>query len=108
MIANPTAQQLALVSAYVVMQRAIASQMMKLMNQMNALNGAWTGEIAGIVNAGTMGQTIVDNTGLAGAAPLTDNDVTTITSYMQNVLATYYDSAHQQELVKACGPGNAV
>lgn len=107
MISNPTAQQLALASAQTVLVRSLAGQLMKLMNQMNAANQQWIGEVSSIVNAGTMGQTITDSSNLADVSPLTDTDVTNIMSYYQGILTSYYDSPHQQELVKACGASNA-
>lgn len=106
-VANATPQQLAELSAYTVYLRGITSQFMKLMNQMNALNNSWNGTVSAIIGT-PAGTTITDNTGLAGAVPLTDTDVTNITSYCQNVLTSFYDAAHQQVLTKACGPGNTL
>lgn len=104
-VAGATPAQLAELSSYVVLLRGVSSSLMKLMAQMNALQNAYNANISSIIGtpAGTI---IVDNTGLAGAVPLTDSQVVTITSYFENILTTYYDTGHQQNLTLACGPGN--
>lgn len=107
MIANPTPEQLKQINDYTVLIRSLSSQFMKLMSQANQAVNSWDITVAGLVNTGTMGQTITDSSGLAGISPLTDSDVVTLTSYYQNLITTYYDQPHQQMLVKACGPGNA-
>lgn len=106
-VANATPAQLSQLSAYSVMLRGVSSQFLKLMAEMNALNNAWNGNVSGII--GTPANTIIsDNTGLAGAVPLTDTQITTITSYYQNVLTSFYDAPHQQVLTLACGPANSL
>src|SRR5208282_3235405 len=104
-VVNATPAQRAQLSAYVVMLRAIASQFSMAMSQMNALQNAYNANVAGIIGTAA-GTVIVDNTGLAGAVPMTDTQVVTMTSWFENVLTTYYDATHQQQFTIACGPGN--
>lgn len=106
-IATATPEQLKEVSDYTVMQRAVCSQFMKAMAQMNALNNSWNATISGIIGT-PANLPITDYTGLAGAVPLTDTDVYGITGYFQNVLTSYYDASHQQIFTRACGPGNTL
>ena len=106
-VANATPEQLAELSAFVVLQRATAGEFFRVMNHMNALNNSWNATISAIIGT-PAGTTIVDNSGLAGIVPLTDTDATNIMSYMQNTLTNFYDAAHQQELTKACGPSNTI
>jgi hypothetical protein len=106
-VASATPAQKIQLDAYVVQLRAIAAQFMKTMNQMNALNDAWNANILGIIGA-PAGTPIADSSGLTGIVPLTDTDVTNITSYMQNTLTSFYDGPHRQVMTKACGPTNTI
>jgi hypothetical protein len=106
-VANATPAQKVQLDAYVVMLRVVAAQFMKTMNQMNALNNSWNGTISAIIGT-PAGTTIADSSSFAGIAPLTDTDVTNITSYFQGVMTSYYDAPHQQVMTKACGPGNTI
>lgn len=106
-VLTATPAQLAQLSAYTVMLRAVSAQLMQNMAQMNALQNSYNASVSSIIGT-PAGTTIVDNTGLAGAVPLTDTQVVTITSYFENILSSYYDSAHQQQLTLACGPGNTI
>lgn len=107
-VATATPQQLAELSAYAVMLRAIAGQFMKCMNQMNALNNSYNATISGIIGGAGTGTVVVDNSGLAGIASLTDTDIVNITSYFEGCMASYYDSTHQQVMTRAAGPGNTL
>lgn len=106
-LAAMTPAQLKQLSDYIVMARAVASQFMKAMNQMNALNNSWNGSVSALVGASN-GTVIPDASGFAGITTLTDTDVTNITSYFQGAMTSYYDVPHQQVMTKACGPGNAI
>lgn len=106
-IATATPQQLAELSAFVVQERAVVSMWMKTMAQMNALNNSWNATISAIVGT-PAGLPVTDNTGLAGAVPLTDTDVYAMVGYFQGCLASYYDTPHQQIMTRACGPTNTL
>lgn len=106
-IATATPQQLAELSAFVVQERAIVSQLMKAMAQMNQLNNNWNATIAAIIGT-PAGLVVTDNSGLAGIVPLTDTNVYAILGYFQTILASFYDTSHQQIFVQACGPTNAL
>ena len=106
-VATATPAQLAQLSTYVVQLRAVSSQFMKAMSQMNALQNYYNETVSGIIGT-PAGTTIVDNTGLAGAMPLTDTQVVTMTSWFENILSTYYTATYQQQFTSACGPGNVL
>src|SRR5271170_1242756 len=105
-VATATPQQLAELSAYMVMMRAVASQLSKSMSQMNALSNSYNATISGIIGGSGTGTVVVDASGLAGIVPLTDTDVVNITFIYQSILSSWYDASHQQLLTRACGPGN--
>jgi hypothetical protein len=105
-VATATPQQLAELSAYIVMMRAVASQLSKAMAQMNALSNSYNATITGIIGGAGTGTVVADDSGLNGIAPLTDTDVVNITFIFQSILTSWYDSAHQQLLTRACGPSN--
>lgn len=107
MIANPTAAQLAQVSTFVVQLRAVLSQFAKAQSQMNALQAYYNQTVSAILNP-TTGVTVVDATGLAGAVPLTDTQVVTLTSDIEAVIATYYTATYQGLYAMACGPSNVL
>lgn len=107
MIANPTAAQLAQVSTYVVQLRATLAQFAQAMAQMNALQNYYNQTVSAILNP-TTGVTVVDSTGLAGAVPLTDTQVVTLTADIEAVLTTYYTTTYQELFAAACGPGNVL
>ena len=106
-ISTATPQQLAQLSSYVVQQRALVASLMQFMTQANQLNNSWNATISAIVGT-PAGLTVTDNSGLAGIVPLTDTNVYAITGYFQTILTDFYDAAHQQIFVQACGPTNAV
>lgn len=106
-VAGATPQQLKELNDYVVLLRSVAGEFFRVMNHMNAVNNSWNATISAIIGT-PAGTTIVDNSSLAGIVPLTDTDVTNITSYFQNTLTSFYDAAHQQELTKAAGSGNTI
>ncbi|MGB8627763.1 MAG: hypothetical protein WCD69_00005 [Xanthobacteraceae bacterium] len=106
-ISNATPQQLAELSAFVVQERAIVAQFAQSMAQMNQLNNNWNATIAAIIGT-PAGLTVTDTSGLAGIVPLTDTNVYAILGYFQAILTAYYDAAHQQIFVQACGPTNMI
>lgn len=104
-LAAMTPAQLKQLSDYIVMLRSVSSMFMKAMNQMSALNNSWNATVSALVGASN-GTTIPDGSDFAGAGPLTDTNVTNITSYFQGCMTSYFDAPHQQIMTIASGPGN--
>lgn len=106
-VANATSEQLAELSNFVVNLRAVIASFAQVQYQMNALNQAWNANISAIIGT-PAGTVIADNTGLAGAVPLTDTQVSTLVSDIQAVMTTYFTTAAQQLYAQVCGPMNVL
>lgn len=104
-LADATPEELAQVNDYTIYLRGLSGEFMRLMNKMNAAQNTWNETIAPIIGTPT-GTVINDSSGLTGIAPLTDDDITTITSYFEGTLSNYYIQAAQQLLTKAAGTSN--
>lgn len=104
-VATATPAQLAQLSNFVVTLRALISAFSINMDRMNALMNAWNANISAIIGTPS-GITITDNTGLAGAVPLTDTQVSTLVTDVQNLLAAYDTATAQQLYALVCGPTN--
>lgn len=104
-VATATNEQLALLSNFVVNMRAQISQCAILMSRMNALSAYWTSVISPIIGT-PAGTTIADNTGLAGAVPLTDTQVAALIADIQAILTQYYTPAAQELYAQVAGPTN--
>lgn len=106
-VANATPAQLAELSNFVVNLRAVIASFAQVQYQMNALNQAWSANISAIIGT-PAGTTITDATGLAGAVPLTDTQVSQLVTDIQNVMATYFTTGAQQLYAQVCGPMNVL
>lgn len=104
-IATASAAQLSELSNFVVTMRALVSVLSINMTRMNALMQSWTANVQSIVGT-PAGLTVTDSTGLAGAVPLTDTQVSTLVGDVQALLASYNTSAAQQLYALVCGPTN--
>src|SRR5271170_5338915 len=104
-ISTATPTQLAELNNYVVQLRATISQFSINMVTMNAMVNAWNANISAIIGT-PAGLTVTDSTGLAGAVPLTDTQVSTLVTDLQAILTTYYTTGAQQLYAEVCGPTN--
>ena len=90
--------------------RGYVADLAKVMDSLTAINDSYLGNAGPVLNLLTApdnGIAITDNTGLAGAVPLTPYQMGLIMNQIQAVLATDTD-ANRQVWVLACGPENLV
>lgn len=103
-----TQAQRVTISDYQVMLRSVSGELARVMNHMAALNTAWNAQVSATVALLTNGALTTDASGLAGAAQLSKEEVTNITSYCQGILTSYNTAAHREVISKACGAGNLI
>ena len=104
-ISTATPTQLTELNNYVVQLRAIVAAFSTNMVAMNAMVNAWNANISAIIGT-PAGLVVTDSTNLAGAVPLTDTQVSTLTTDLEAILTTYYTTAAQQLYATVCGPTN--
>lgn len=88
--------------------RGYVGEMARTLDKLRALNDYYLGVAGPVLNQLTPpdnGIAIPDNTGLAGAVPLTPFEMGLMMNHMQALLATNTD-ANIQVWAKACGPGD--
>ena len=104
-----TPDQQASLDAWMTLFRASVGELARLNNHLDAVNTEYNGA-AGEVLALLQGADVIPNTsGLwrSGAEPMTKDQVVTVVSYIQGVLA-YYTSAHRGNIARACGESNLI
>lgn len=102
-----TLQQQHTLIDYSAVLRTGISQLSRSLNQLNAINNSYLATASAALQALDSGEVVTDTTGFAGAIPLLQSDLITLTSHIEAALAIY-DAAHQQIWVKACGPSNLI
>ena len=103
-----------------------AEQKANLQDWLTSLLRPWAGEQARVNNHGDVANTgynamasailaelagsdeIPNESGLAGAASLTKDEVVSIVSHVQNILTNYNTTAHRQLWAKAAGTQNLI
>lgn len=96
------------VQAFMPLFRSSIIQLAQACNQGARLDSVWQNTILASVTSLDAGTVIPDTTGLAGAAPLTREDVLGMMGAIEALLANVNTSAAQVEYVKAVGPANAI
>lgn len=106
-IATATPEQLARVANFVVMLRSAVIQIWQIDKVARVLVQDWNSDILGIIGT-PQGTTIVDNTGLAGAVPLTDTQVTNLFGILQTLQTNTMTAGNKDVFMLATGPSNAL
>lgn len=106
-IATATPEQLARVANFVVMLRSAIIQIWQIDKVARVLVQDWNSDILGIIGT-PQGTTIVDNTGLTGAAPLTDTQVTNLFGILQTLQTNTMTAPNKDAFMLATGPNNAL
>ncbi len=105
--AAATPEQKARVHNFVTQLRAVTIRQWQLNNAMIALVQAWNSDILGILGS-PQGTTITDATGLAGASPMTDTQVTNLFGIHQTWQTNTMTSGNKDIFMLATGPNNAI
>lgn len=102
-----TSEQKAVLSEYVRILRAWCGEQARVNNHAEALNDDYA-QVQSILGELAGSDVIADGSGLAGAGPLTKDEVVSITAHMQGILANYNTAGHRQMWAKAAGPSNLI
>jgi hypothetical protein len=101
-----TPAQQARVNNFVQQLRAAIIRIWQLNNNTSALVTDWNADILGILGA-PQGIVINDGTGLAGAAPLTDTQVTNLFGILQGNQTSLMTAGNNAAFMLATGPNNS-
>ena len=101
-----TPAQQARVNNFVQQLRAAVIRQWQLNNAVNALVQDWNADILGILGS-PQSITIPDGTGLAGAVPMTDTQVTNLFGIMQTWQTNTMTAGNQTVFMLATGPNNS-
>ena len=103
-----TAEQQGIVAEYTRQQRAMVGAFARLLNQFEALDNMFDGQV--VTAWATLGTTdvIADGSGLAGTSQLTKAEVASIAAAVQVILETYQGEALRRLYVKMAGMVNSI
>lgn len=101
-----TPAQQAQVLAFMPLFRAAVVELVAAADGGAKLDGVWTGGISAVVESLSSGTVIPDSTGLAGASPLTMDDVVAQMSAIETLLSSANTTAARAEYLKIVGPAN--
>ncbi len=101
-----TPAQQARVNNFVQQLRAVSIRAWQMNNSMTALVNDWNSDILGILGS-PQGITIPDGTGLAGAVPMTDTQVTNLFGILQTNQTTLMTAGNSAAFMLATGPQNS-
>lgn len=105
--ADLTTEQKASLDAWMTLFRASVGELARVNNHLDAVNTEYNGA-AGTILGLLDGSDIIPNaSGLTGAEPMTKDQVVTVVSYIQGVLA-YNTSDHRGNIAAACGESNLI
>ncbi len=101
-----TVEEQAAVQDYVRNLRALVGELGRVRNRAAALDNGYA-NIQGLLAELGANDVVPDGTGLAGALPLEQNEVITLTAHAQALLAEY-GAGHLQMWAKAAGAMNLI
>ncbi len=105
-VATATPAQLQRLNNFVNQLRAATIRVWQLNNITTMLVEDWNSDILAII--GTPAGTVInDNTGLAGAVPLTDTQVTNLFGILQTNQTTFMTASNKDVFMLATGPNNS-
>ena len=103
--ATATPEQKARVDNFVKLQRSAVVQLWQLNNVITALVQDWNTDVLGILGA-PQNTTITDGTGYAGAAALTDTQVTNLYGILKAIQDSAMTDPNKATFLLATGPNN--
>jgi len=95
------------VVAFTREMRAAMGELARVLAQLAELRLAYWGYIKPLLDKSTPGETIVDGSGLAGAAPLDGKALADLMAYVEQALALNTEQ-HRQAYIRAAGLGNTL
>ena len=103
-----TPEQQGIVAEYTRQQRAMVGAFARLLNQFEALDNMYDGQVTAAWS--TLGTTdvIADGSGLAGTSQLTKTEVASIATSVQAILTAYQTEALRQLYVRMAGMMNTL
>ena len=105
--ADLTTEQKASLNSWMTLFRSTAGELARVNNHQEVVDTEYNGTVSAILGELAGGDLIPNSSGLDGAEPMTKDQVVTVVSYLQGVLA-YNTSAHRQIIAKACGEINLI
>ena len=103
-----TPEQQGIVAEYTRQQRAMVGAFARLLNQFEALDNMYDGQVTAAWAALGDNDMIVDGSGLAGVSQLTKQEVASIATAVQAILTTYQSEALRQLYVRMAGLSNTI
>lgn len=107
--ASLTPEQKDIVAGLTVQLRAFAGEFAKTNVKAQVLVDDWNSQVQAIVSSLDAGEVIPNLSGLAGAASVTKEELTSlVATSLVNLLGTYNTAAARQLYVKLAGPSNVI
>ena len=103
-----TAEQQGIVAEYTRQQRAMVGAFARLLNQFEALDNMYDGQVTAAWASLGNADIIVDGSGLAGISQLTKAEVASIATAVQAILTAYQGDALRQLYVRMAGMVNTL
>ena len=102
-----TTEQKASLDAWMTLLRASVGELARVNNHLDAVNTEYNGSAGEVLALLGASDVIPNVSGLTGAEPMTKDQVVTVVSYIQGVLA-FNTSAHRGNIARACGESNLI
>ncbi len=113
--ASLTPEQQNILQDMINLCRAWAGEQARANNHADAINTTYNAQVVTILSSLNVGEVVPNTSGLAGAASLTKEQVTTLVSHVQNILADmsthtsgFNTSALRQVWATAAGAANLI
>lgn len=106
--ASLTAEQQGIVAEYTRQQRAMVGAFARLLNQFEALDNMYDGQVSAAWATLGDSDVIVDGSGLAGTSQLTKAEVAGIAGAIDAILTTYQSEALRQLYTRMAGMVNVI
>lgn len=102
-----TANQQAQLSALVPLVRSSLIPMQKAINQVSAVLAMWDAGLGAMNDGLSSGTVVPDTAGLAGAVPLTKDDMDNYITTARSLIAAFNTATNKTLILNAIGPANA-
>ena len=103
-----TAEQQGIVAEYTRQQRAMVGEFARLLNQFEALDNMFDGQVTAAWATLDAGGVIADGSGLAGVSQLTKAEVESIATAVQAILTAYQSEPLRQLYTRMAGMVNVI
>lgn len=98
-----TSEQQDSLDTWLQVLRPLAGMVARQLQQAQILDVAWEGDISAIVAALDAGALVPNKTGLAGAKPVTKEDLEISSTLIKTLLSAYSDAAIAQRQLRLAG-----